>query len=143
MRELEESDVRFLSIFLRFWLPVLAYITLIFGVSSISDIPGPAHLKHLDKMAHLVEYGILGLLVGRSFRHSGPRFLRNFWFGFAIIAAMAVGFCDEWYQSTVPGRDRSVFDFLSDVVGATFGQLALFLWESKWTRKKNEENSSR
>ncbi|MCX5801706.1 MAG: VanZ family protein [Candidatus Eisenbacteria bacterium] len=143
MRELEGSDVRFLSIFLRFWLPVLGYIALIFGVSSISDLPGPTHIRYLDKFAHFAEYGLLGFLVGRTFRHSGPGFLRRFWFGFAIIAAVTVGFCDEWYQSTVPGRSRSVFDFLADVAGATFGQFALFGVESKWRRKKNEENSSR
>ena len=141
VRELEESDVRFLSIFLRFWLPVLGYITLIFAGSSISNLSGPSHIKYLDKLAHFVEYGVLGLLVGRSFRHSGPGFLRTFWYGFAIIAAMIVGFCDELYQSTVPGRTRDVYDFLVDVLGATFGQFAIFWLESKWKRKKEEKSN--
>lgn len=142
VRELEESDVRFLSIFLRFWLPVLGYITLIFGVSSISNLPGPANIPHLDKVAHFLEYGLLGFLGGRAFRHSGPGFLRKFWFGFAIIAGVAVGFCDEWFQSTVPGRTRSSFDFLADVIGATFGQFALFVVENKWRRTTKKESTS-
>jgi VanZ family protein len=139
VRELEESDVRFLSIFLRFWLPVLGYITLIFCFSAISNLPSPGHIRYVDKVAHFFEYGLLGLLAGRAFRHSGPGFLRKFWFGFAIIAAMAVGFCDEWFQSTVPGRTRSEFDFLADAMGATFGQFSLFWVENKWRRKKKEE----
>lgn len=139
MRELEDSDVRVLSIFLRFWLPVLGYITLIFVGSSISNLPGPSHIKYLDKLAHLAEYGLLGFLVGRSFRHSGPGFLRKFWYGFAIIAAMMVGFFDESYQSTVSGRTKDVHDFIADVVGATLGQFALLWLEYRWSKKKGRE----
>jgi len=141
VRELEDSDVRVLSVFLRFWLPVLGYIVLIFAGSSIPNLPNPTHIPYADKAAHFVEYGLLGLIVGRTFRHSGPDFLRKFWFGFAIIAATAVGFCDEWYQSTVPGRERSIYDFLADVIGASSGQIALFQLERKWKRITKRENS--
>ena len=139
MRELEPSDVRFLSIFLRFWLTVLGFIVLIFVGSSIPNLPSASHIPYVDKVAHFFEYGLLGFLGGRAFRHSGPGFSRKFWFGLAIIAAMVVGFCDESYQRTVPGRSKDVFDFLADVAGATFGQFALFWVENKWIKKKKEE----
>ena len=136
MRELEAGAIRFLSGFLRFWLPVLAYITLIFALSSLSELPGPRHIRYLDKVAHFVEYGILGFVLGRAFRSGSTGFLRKFWFGLAIIAAVAVGFLDEWYQSTVPCRERSNFDLLADFAGVLFGQVALLRLESWWKRKK-------
>jgi VanZ family protein len=140
---MEEGDVRFLSIFLRLWLPVLGYVTLIFALSSTSDLPGTRLFPHMDKVAHFVEYGILGLLVGRAFRHSGIYFVTRFWLGLAIVAALAVGFLDEWYQSTVPGRERSNFDFLADAAGVLCGQIALLVMEKKWARKNRRKRSSR
>lgn len=143
MRELQGEDVRLLSVFLRFWLPVLGYVTLIFAVSSVSHLPGPRHIPYLDKIAHFVEYGILGMLVGRAFRYSGPDSLRKFWFALAVIAAAAVGFLDEWLQGTVPGRERSGIDLVADVLGIVCGQFALLKVESRWRRKKREERSNR
>ncbi|MFH0778639.1 MAG: VanZ family protein [Candidatus Eisenbacteria bacterium] len=131
MRELEQEDVRFLSSFLRLWLPVLGYITLIFALSSISDLPGPKRIPYIDKIAHFTEYGILGLLLGRAFRRSGARFLAKFWFGLAVLAAVAVGFIDEWFQSTVPGRERSNLDLLADLAGVICAQVVLLRFGSR------------
>ncbi|UCF79394.1 MAG: VanZ family protein [Candidatus Eiseniibacteriota bacterium] len=136
MKEMEEGDVKFLSAFLRLWLPVLGYVTLIFALSSTSGLPGTKLFPHMDKAAHFVEYAILGFLVGRAFRHSGVYFITRFWLGLAIVAALAVGFVDEWYQATVPGRERSALDFLADAAGAAFGQIALLITEKRWERRK-------
>jgi VanZ family protein len=133
LRELEKGDLKYLSLFLRFWLPVLGYITLIFALSSVSDLPGPKLFPHMDKAAHLAEYGILGLLVGRAFRSASPPFVTRFWFGLAIIATISVGMLDEAFQSTVPGRESSRMDFTADMIGAVAGLVALLqgsrLWE--------------
>jgi len=143
VREMEEGDVRFLSVFLKLWLPVLGYVTLIFLLSSVSELPGRRLLPHMDKVAHFVEYGILGFLVARAFRHSQIYFVTRFWLGLAIIAALAVGFLDEWYQNTVPGRERSSLDFVADAVGVLFGQLILLVMEKKWERKSRRRESNR
>ena len=134
MRELETADLKYLSLFLRFWLPVLAYITLIFALSSVSDLPGQKLFPHMDKAAHLAEYGLLGLLIGRAFRSAGPPFVTKFWFGLAIIATVAVGMFDEAFQSTVPGRDSSRMDFTADMVGAVGGLVVLVLGGRLWNR---------
>jgi VanZ family protein len=141
LRELEGGDVRFLSVFLRLWLPVVGYVTLIFALSSVSELTGPRLFPHVDKLAHFVEYGILGFLVGRAFRHSGIYFITRFWLGLAIAAALAVGFLDEWYQSTVPGRETSGFDFLADCLGVLCGQFALLMMEKTWRRDRGQRSS--
>ncbi len=141
VREMEEGDVRFLSVFLRLWLPVLGYVTLIFALSSTSDLPGTRLFPHMDKVAHFVEYGVLGLLIGRAFRNSGICFVTRFWLGLAIIAGLAVGFLDEWFQTTVPGRERSTFDFLADAAGVFCAQIALIVTEKKWARKSRKRSN--
>jgi VanZ family protein len=134
LQELQKGDLKYLSLFLRFWFPVLAYVTLIFGVSSVSDLPTKNLFPYMDKVAHLVEYGVLGLLVGRMFRHAGPPFVTKFWFGLAIIATMAVGLLDEAYQSTVPGRFCSRWDFTADMIGALGGLVVLTQGGRLWSR---------
>jgi hypothetical protein len=132
LQELQKGDLKYLSLFLRFWFPVLAYITLIFAVSSVSDLPTKNLFPHMDKAAHLAEYGLLGLLVGRTFRYAGPPFVTKFWFGLAIIATMAVGLLDEAYQSTVPGRFCSRWDFTADMIGAVAGLVVLVQGVRLW-----------
>jgi hypothetical protein len=143
LQELQKGDLKYLSLFLRFWLPVLAYITLIFAVSSVSFLPTENLFPHMDKIAHLGEYGILGLLVGRMFRRAGPPFVTKFWFGLAIIATMAVGLLDEGYQSTVPGRVCSRWDFTADVTGSLGGLIVLVqggrLWD--WITRRPSAGS--
>jgi VanZ family protein len=142
LRELEKADLTFLSLFLRFWLPVLAYITLIFSLSSLSDLPGEKLFPHMDKIAHFAEYGILGFLVGRAFRGAAPRFVTKFWFGLAIIGTIAVGVLDETFQSTVPRRVSSRYDFAADMIGAVAGLVALMQSGKPWKKnaKKNGFN---
>ncbi len=133
MQELQKGDLKYLSLFLRFWLPVLAYITLIFAVSSVSYLPTENLFPYMDKVAHLAEYGILGLLIGRMFRYGGPPFVSKFWFGLAIIAAIAVGLLDEGYQSTVPGRVCSRWDFTADMAGSLGGLIVLVQAARLWS----------
>jgi len=132
LRELQKGDLKYLSLFLKFWFPVLAYITLIFAVSSVSNLPTENLFPHMDKAAHLAEYGLLGLLVGRMFRNAGPPFVTKFWFGLAIIATMAVGMLDEAYQTTVPGRFCSRWDFTADMIGAVSGLIVLVQGGKLW-----------
>src|SRR5215468_4669885 len=54
--------------FLRFWFPVLLYITLIFTVSSIPNLRIPNFPGLSDKLVHACEYGVLGFLMVRALR---------------------------------------------------------------------------
>lgn len=121
----------------------MGYVTLIFAVSSVSHLPGPDLFPHVDKVAHFVEYAILGFLIGRAFRRAAPIFIARYWLGLAIIAAVAIGLLDEAFQSTVPGREPSRYDFLADVAGAAAGQLALLRGGKPWKKGEKQRESSR
>lgn len=77
----------------------------------------------LHDLGHPVAFGLLALLLVPLLPRVGVGRAR--WVawtrtrGAALFAvALAYGIVDEWHQSCVPGRVPSVFDVLSDAVGA-------------------------
>jgi VanZ family protein len=92
----------------------------------------PGHTLHLpsipgiDKIAHMLAYGLLALTVLWFLGSAGPS-------GFLNPALKTVLFCllfgvsDEFHQSFIPGRWVSVFDLLADLTGAML-VCALWLW---------------
>jgi VanZ family protein len=86
------------------------YMALIFFLSSLPGgtvgIPAP-----WDKVAHALEYGGLGFLLGRGLGRPLP----------ALWLAVLYGLSDELHQSFVPGREVSAGDLLADAVGALLG----------------------
>ncbi|MFN8587653.1 MAG: VanZ family protein [Candidatus Eisenbacteria bacterium] len=110
--------------FLRWWLPALAYVAVIFTLSAQERLAPPFHFQNSDKVMHLLEYGGLGLLLARAIRASLPG---RSWLETALVTAavgLAIGACDEKFQSYVPGRESSVFDWFADATGITFAQIA-------------------
>src|SRR2546423_10241827 len=98
-------------LFVTRWLPVLAYLALIFTLSSIPFLAVPGTLRNRDKVAHLLEYGGLGILGARAAAATWPR--SNAWRRAVVVLAVvsAVGACDEKYQQWTPGRESSVYDW--------------------------------
>lgn len=72
-----------------------------------------------DKLAHFGEYLVFGWLVARAFDGRGWSTARHFIWTMMIGAYL--GLFDEFYQGFVPGRDRSGFDLLADVIGTAAG----------------------
>jgi VanZ family protein len=116
---------RFFVLFMRFWLPVLVYLTAIFAVSAQPHLGPPIRFTLSDKVAHLLEYLILGLLLVRALRAhlrvGRPLFAAMIALGFVVLTGMA----DEYLQSFIPGRNCDVFDLMADVAG---GALAQYLY---------------
>jgi VanZ family protein len=98
---------------LGYWLPVAAYVGLIFSLSSLHNT-GPSLFPNMDKVEHLGEYGLFGLLLGRAFRFTvgGARGL--WWAVGTVLVGSAIGAMDEFYQSFVPGRSSDVRDWFTD-----------------------------
>lgn len=99
------------------WLPALAYMALIFTISSFSLRRTP--LPRLsDKPIHFVEYAVLALLVTFALRHTRRAWTR----GRVALAAWAIaavyGVTDELHQLFVPHRSASVADWVADASGA-------------------------
>jgi uncharacterized protein YfiM (DUF2279 family) len=111
------------------WLPLVGWVLLLFGISSIPDLSVPgSDTPGLDKVFHFAEYAVLGALLGYAARLSEGR--RTLWIG--ALAGLLVGTLDELYQSTVPGRSLDAMDAAADTMGTMVGALAWFAW----TRRK-------
>jgi VanZ family protein len=129
--------------FLRFWLPVLLYVTLIFVVSSLQGLQPPQLFGTFsDKIPHAVEYGILGFLLVRAIR--GTELLqRSLPAGLvALIVGLAVALADELYQAYVPGRQSDPFDYTADAVGLALA-IVLFLVLRGVTRGRRAKRVTR
>lgn len=113
-----------------YWLPVVIYAWLIFTVSSL---PHPEELAPEifqlagDKLLHGIEYGILGILCYRAFRHAAGPSARSYALGLAILTAAVYGVSDEIHQAFIPPRESSGWDVLADAVGA-----ATVTWGWRW-----------
>ncbi len=120
---------------LRTWILVVAYLALIFGVSSIPQDPlSHTCFKVSDKMAHLAEYAGFGLLLSVASRSTFRRVRRWVLLVVVVLIGAAVGALDETYQMTVPGRERELLDWVADVAGVLFGSclaMALSSWMAR------------
>ncbi len=136
--------------FLVSWLPVFAWMAIIFSASSdsmsadhTSQFVGPLvrwlsphisdeNLEHIHtairKAAHLTEYAILSGLILRARRKS--RFDKSWnWHdaGVSILISATYAASDEFHQLFVLSRQASVVDVLIDTTGA--GIAILVVWE--------------
>jgi VanZ family protein len=100
---------------------VAGYVLLIFVVSSIPSLtaPGPDFVPK-DKIAHVVEYFILGVLLFKGIGWTVST-SRTATFGFLFAVGASVGALDEIYQSFVPGRMMSILDWYADILGVALG----------------------
>jgi len=119
---------RFFVLFMGFWLPVLAYVTVIFAFSSQPHLQPPLHFLNADKVLHAGEYLVLGLLLVRALRAtlrvSRPLFAAMI----AIGIVVTVGVADEFLQSFIPGRQSDILDLLADVLGGAIAQLVYVMF---------------
>jgi VanZ family protein len=140
--------------FLKYWLPVLAWMVFIFIGST--DLLSAEHTSRfigpflhwfapdiseatvssvqlvVRKCAHLTEYAILAALLLRAFRQHQPRVARALAMSFFIASVYAA--LDEFHQSYVASRTGSPWDVLIDCIGALAG-LVIY-----WTLSRNRKS---
>jgi VanZ family protein len=146
--------------FLKYWLPALIWMALIFSASS--DTNSFAHSSRIiapllhwlfpqmpddtlylivlfvRKCAHLTEYAVFALLLWRALRKpvkNDPRpwIWREARLALLIVALYAAS--DEFHQSFVPTRTGLVSDVFVDIAGGAAGLLALWIigrWRKYW-----------
>jgi len=107
-------------------------VGVIFTFSSIHGSSVPTFFPNVDKLEHLLEYSLFGLLAGRAIRFTlGPTKRRLA----AALATMAmgalVGGLDELYQRNVPGRSSDVRDWIVDVGAVAIAVLATQLLHTR------------
>ena len=118
--------------FVFYWLPVIAWMSLIFVLSHISNVDSvvregpfaevPPELKS-PEFAHAVEFLVLAALVYRLLI-SYQAVAGVYMLGSVLLFTIGYGMVDEFHQSFVPGRDASLGDVALDALGATLGLAA-------------------
>jgi hypothetical protein len=159
------------SAFLWYWLPVAAWMVIIFSASSdrgsfghssrivapflrwlipgISDAAIHATVVAVRKGAHLTEFAILALLVWRALRWvAGKMGAAWDWplAGKAIAVVIVYAASDEFHQLFVPSREGTVRDVIIDTLGGVCGLLMVWMlgkWLGWWSRgeKANTEKA--
>lgn len=110
------------------WALAAGFALAILGVSSIPahSMPKAPGLWRWDKLIHAAEYAIAATLFYRALTLSRPiRDLRRV-VGRVLLCVLlysAFAALDELYQSTVPGRDSSIYDVAADILGACFASI--------------------
>ena len=146
--------------FLRYWLPFLVCMVLIFSASS--DAQSVAHTSRflepflrwfkpdisaeainavrwgVRKAAHMTEFAVLAWLAWRALRRPvrqdlRPWSMRCAWgaLGLAVLYATT----DELHQTFVPNRTGSIIDVAIDATGAALGLLAVWM-VFRWRRRR-------
>ncbi|MGZ4965540.1 MAG: VanZ family protein [Chthoniobacterales bacterium] len=143
-----------MKIFLRYWLPVFIWVSVIFIGST--DLMSAEHTSRfiapflhwlrpdisaeaiaqvqffVRKTAHVSEYAILAILLLRALRAGRERVIGRTLILTLLLAAGHAAL-DEFHQSFVASRTASPYDVMIDTCGAVLG-LALFWLLSKGTR---------
>jgi VanZ family protein len=148
-----------LRAFIKYWLPVLIWMALIFTGSSDShsyehssrfvepllrwlfpqmsqdNIEEIHHL--IRKCGHLAEYAILALLLWRALHLSKNNLPPWSWpkVGGTLLIVFIYAASDEFHQIFVPTRTPLVSDVLIDTAGGAIGLLALWIF-SRWRRRR-------
>ena len=115
------------------WLPVVLWIAVILGLSSISGDTNTGPLfPGFDKLAHMGVYGVLGFLFARARSMPGQsRWKVALW---SAMFGLLMGSCDEWYQRGIPGRMSDAFDVVADVLGGALGGEVWWRWQQRRLR---------
>lgn len=135
--------------FLRYWFPAFLWIGVIgfFSTDAFAsqstfsylhsflkplwpDAGDPFYIQihaFLRKLAHPVEYFVLGLLVYRGFRSGAGAGWRPHWAVGTLLMVTLVSAGDEWHQYHLATRRGAVGDVLLDVCGGGAAVLVLYL----------------
>jgi VanZ family protein len=109
------------------WLPLVAWMGLIFYLSAQPDLPHP-EVGLLDTLfgsgAHAFVFGVLAVLWARVLGKRDHALL------IAFALTMLYALSDELHQAFVPGRTTDPWDLICDAIGAAVG-LAAWAWLQK------------
>ncbi|MBD3292074.1 MAG: thioredoxin [Armatimonadia bacterium] len=121
-----------------YWTPPVVWAGIILVGTSLPKVPGP-NVVGIDKVSHLVAYGILGVLLVRGFRYCQCwRYGRAA--AWTLIVGGLFGAFDELHQSWIPGRSTDLLDFAADFAGLTLAVAAVWTWDRLSTHEDVSES---
>lgn len=89
------------------------------------------------KVAHFLEYALLGFLAARAFYSSSQQLIQRRWFLISLLLVVLYSLSDEYHQSFVQGRGASIYDSLIDMSGGFAALLLYALWRRRAGRKSD------
>ncbi len=109
--------------FLKFWLPVIIYATLIFCISSVPGEDIPDVFSNQSYIFHFLEYLAFAFLIKRAINEYYPKETNKRRLIMVVAIVFAYSLFDEFHQSFVPNRAASLADVFTDVLGSFLGSL--------------------
>ncbi len=97
------------------------WLGLTFVLTSIPNMTLDVPVPGIDKLAHLVFYGVSGFFFALWRRASGASVGRAV--VLAVLFAVVAGCLDEVHQYWIPGRSADPADWLADTAGGGCGAL--------------------
>ena len=130
---------RFLSQPVLWRVLVLLWFSVLYWLSSQSQLPSPASFDGVDKCEHTTYFAIGGMCFLLSLRLAG--FARTWKTAFLVTISFCslIGIFDEWHQTFTPGRSGGdAWDWAADTLGGFFGAL-LALTAERWLPRSSIE----
>ncbi len=88
-------------------------------------------IVNIDKVAHMVVYGVLAYSMIWALYPSGCRRSAVNLVLATIFFCTLYGISDEYHQSFIPGRQPSLYDVVADGTGALIVSLCWLMWVRK------------
>lgn len=110
--------------FMRYQLPVILWMSLIYFLSSRSFSHLPPMPVGTDKVVHICIYAVLCGLMHRALRFQPNARIASMSLFIALAITPLYGISDELHQLFVPGRSCDVMDVLADLTGGIVYMMA-------------------
>lgn len=81
----------------------------------------PVSFPHIDKIIHIAEYALFGLLLARAVKYSFSSLNNKKLYFIVLLATFLYGASDEFHQLFVASRVCSGWDLLADTIGGLIG----------------------
>ena len=120
-----------------------AFLVLVIVLADTGNIVGLLnfmHFKYFDKVGHFMLVGIMGFLVNLFFNCQKIQVWRFKVLKGSVWVLIPISL-EELSQGLLPGRNLSIYDWLSDVAGlVVFGFLAT--WIERYRSRKKEHSQA-
>ncbi len=126
-----------MRVFVKWWLPVVLWMAVIFLGSSIGNVPrvgGQTSDAIVHRVAHLAEFALLGALLMRAV--SRDRALTKRAMIVTLVILALYGASDEFHQRFTPGRSSEGIAVAFDLAGGAIGAWAYWRWLSVKARQR-------
>jgi len=113
--------------FVRWKLPAIIWASIILALTSYPKLTVPDFgFNAIDKLAHIVVYFILAVLVTRALVRDNTK-INNGIFNKSFLINSGFAIFDEVHQIPIPGRVGDLLDFCADILGILFALYAFKL----------------